>query len=175
MARKSLKVSSRIKTRWLLTLFILIWTVMCMIMTGILTYAFLTSPVRIEGFLIFVLVTLIVAAFAASNYIFWQIKGKETLLINEEKIVFKNENTLFKNKFDLDLALIDNVRINNNSTPKFWGVFGGKIIIEYLGRDKKFGKDISIEEANDIAIKIRNQINIKADPHSDSHHENRWN
>ncbi|MCM8569855.1 hypothetical protein NE848_10720 [Gramella jeungdoensis] len=160
MKGKDLKIESRINTRWFITIFVLIWTILCLIMIGVLTYAFFTSPSRIDGFLILVLIFLMVSVFIASNYISWQLRGKETLTLNEKKMMFRNEYTFFKNRFDLDIELIDKIQVidNDEFVSKFWGVSGGKIVIEYLGRNKRFGKDISIKEADKIANQLRSKL-----------------
>ena len=155
-----MKIEFKIKTRLIPTLFLSIWTILCLILTGILTYALFTSPSRIDGLLIFVFIILILVLFLNSNYIIWQINGKETLFVSKEKIVLRNENTFFNNKFEIDAKLIDNISVIDNDSfiKKFWGVFGGKIIIEYLGRSKKIGKDISLHRAEEIAKQIKNKI-----------------
>lgn len=142
------------KTDWFLTAFILIWTTSLVISILTVLYGFYQHPDRISD-LFFILLMMIFVAFLAVNYLTWQIKGREQITFYPEYIEFKRLGTSFTNKtivkyYEMDDFVLD---IQKSLFGTFWGLGSGKIKINYLGRNKRFGQSLTIEEAeNYIAL-----------------------
>jgi hypothetical protein len=89
-------------------------------------------------------------------YIFlWQSFGKEILIINNDFVIIKRKGTLINFITKINREKI--VRIDFNSGKetawwiKFWGIGGGKIIIEYTLGGVEFGQSLIEQEL----IKVR--------------------
>lgn len=130
-------------------------------MIGVLAYGLATTPSRIDD-LILIWIILVIAAFVAINYLTWQIKGQENLLLTDKQIELCNSGTWFKRKIEIDYSEAENIYFDNdNETPwwiKFWGIGGGKVRIEYLGRKCRFGQDLTLEQAKSMSEKIKNEF-----------------
>ena len=161
MIKDSITFTSKIKTRWLLTVFTIIWTIACFAMIGVLIWGIIETPSRLSDF-IAVLIILIIAAFFTINYLIWQFQGQQNLKFRENDVVFFNSRTFFSNKFELPYSELDFVSFDNDEKTvnwiKIWGIGGGKIIIGYLGRERRFGQDLTLKAARDMTMKIQKEI-----------------
>jgi hypothetical protein len=168
---KPISFRSKVKTRWFQTTFVFLWTLASIAVIGVLTYGLITTPSRIDD-LIFILFILIVAVFVTVNYLIWQINGEEVLTFGQNGIELKNQGTFFKrflriNYFELEQIAYD-PNGNNSRLLKFWGISGGKIKIEYLGRKRMFGHDLTDEEAKTLVINLNAEFNKRMPRANDS-------
>jgi hypothetical protein len=156
--------SSKVKTRWFFTIIVSVWTAMGMMMFGILSYGLIGMPSRINdlwGAWIIIAIVLLLAI----NYIKWQIKGQEKLTISTKHIQVYKTGIWFTRKLKINYFDIQNIQIDNDKATsrwiKLWGIGGGKIIISYLGRKKRFGQDLTEKEAILLYDEIKNEFNLR--------------
>ncbi len=145
-------------TKWYQTVFVLIWTVMCIGVFFVLLIGFYQHPNRISDlWLIWIIV--LFAAFLAINYLTWQLRGQEILTLNDKTIELRNKGTFFTKHLKITYFEVEKIDFDTDKeTPwwiKFWGIGGGKIRIEYLGRIRRFGQDLTMEQAKSMTEKIK--------------------
>ena len=126
---------------------------MCVALIVTLGYGLITTPSRINE-LIFIWLFLVAASLVATNYLTWQIKGQEILTFTDDYIELKNTGTLFTRLTKIDFTEAEQIVCDQDKqTPRwihFWGIGGGKIRIEYLGRNRRYGQDLTIQEATSM-------------------------
>ena len=148
----------RKKTNWILTIFITIWTIGLIAEICILAYGLITTPSRISS-LIFIWIVMVFIAFLALNLISWQLRGKEILTFTDDYIEIKNQKTYFSRLIRINYFEAEEISFDNDKeTPlwiRFWGIGGGKIKIEYLGRKKRFGQNLNLDEAKILANEMK--------------------
>jgi hypothetical protein len=161
MTEEPITFTSKVKTRWLLSIFVIIWTIACFAMIGIIIGGLIGTPSRINDF-IAIVVILFIAAFFTINYLIWQFKGHQNLTFSEKGLIFSNSGTWFSNRFELSYSELESVTFDNDEKTanwiKIWGIGGGKIIFGYLGRARRFGQDLSLKDAGIIAGEINIEI-----------------
>jgi len=149
------------KTNWFLTIFVSIWVIGLIFIIGVISYGLITTPSRIDD-LIAVLIFMILIAFLAIDYLRWQLRGQEIIIFDEAKIEIKNSGTFFTSRTIINYFEAENIEPDTDEdTPKlikFWGIGGGKIKIEYLGRRKRFGQDLTPKEAERIGKEMKLEI-----------------
>jgi hypothetical protein len=99
---------------------------------------------------------------------FWNMKGREVIRISDSELIRSREYVWFARSNKFQTALINNVRLTENSPltletgggMEFWGLSGGMISFDYGPAIQKFGLGISESEAAHIleAIKARCEI-----------------
>jgi hypothetical protein len=151
-----------VKPRWLLTIFIALWSLAALILVAILLYGLFLKPNRLLSF-IPVLFLLLIASFLGVNYVLWQIKGKEQISISQKGISLKSSNELLKFHSFISFDEFESVEVNNSQNKsffvRFWGIGGGRILIKYLGRSRKIGQDLSLKESQKICNRLNQLIN----------------
>ncbi len=158
--------SVEVKPRKALVAFVSFWTLGCVAMTCILIWGLATSLSNYEE-LYLVLLVLLSAVLLASNYIRWQLTGRENLIISDNSVRVFRSGTFFSRELVLKFNELDKVGFDkDNETPsviKLYGIGGGKLKLEYLGRLRRFGQDLSLVEAeklsNDISAEIKKRNN----------------
>jgi hypothetical protein len=124
-------------------------------------YGLITSPSRIKDFAFIVIVMIIIGLLILDRFL-WQIKGVELLLITD-KIVLIKKGKLYKSTKQIDFNEYESISFDKDNTTsiisKLYGLKGGNIKINYLGRQTRFGQDISLKlseiVSNEIDIELR--------------------
>ena len=152
-----------VETRWMRTLFMIAWTGIAIAICGILGYGLVTTPSRIHD-LILVWLGLLAASILGCNYLSWQLRGGEVIVLRAGGLVLRNTGTLFHRRLHLRWDEIEEITTDDDSsTPwwiKAWGIGGGKVVLSYLGRNRRFGQDLSLREAERVALEIRARIGL---------------
>ena len=152
------------KTKWILTTFIVVWSLFCVAMITVLFVGFYQNPERI-GDLIWLLFVLLFALGIAFSYVRWQLYGVEKLIVTKTHIEFHKLGSFFNSKFQISYSELDGISFfsSKNTLPilKFWGITGGQVKIEFLGRRKMFGQDLSALEAKKIVKVLHNELTIR--------------
>ncbi len=122
---------SRIKPRWLSTLFVLVWTVLCVGMIGVLIYGTVETPSRLEEVVV-VCLLLMIAILGAINYMRWQFTGRENIVFTDTNVVVYRSGTWFAKKLMLTYEEIEGVELlSENQSPFLLSLYGfrdGKIV-----------------------------------------------
>lgn len=157
-----IKIEVRVETRWLLTLFIIIWSGMAWALTGVAAYGLLNTPSRIPQ-LWFLPSVLLAAGIVSASWIVWQLRGKEVFEIADDGITLWHANALFKNRLFLRLDEIESIHAEEDKdTPwwirRQWGIGGGAIAIAHHGRKRRWGIDLGPAGAERIAREMRRAL-----------------
>ena len=149
------------KTNWSLTIALTIWTFGLVVMIAIFTYNLATTPSRISDLIIVLLIMILIASIAV-NYLRWQIIGQEVLTFTNDCIEVKNIGTFFTNYQCINYDEIENIKFEDDGQRpyflKVWEIGGGKILIEYLGRNRRFGRDLNHDEAVQISNEMMEEF-----------------
>jgi hypothetical protein len=158
MTEKIAKYKAKVITKWFQTIFMSIWTIMCIVIFFVLLVGLYQHPNRISD-LWFIGIVILLASFLSTNYLTWQLKGQEILILNDKTLELRNKGTFFTKILRINYFEIDNIISDTDKeTPwwiKFWGIGGGKIRIEYLGRKRRFGQDLTMKQAKSMTEKIK--------------------
>ncbi len=145
----------------MLTLFTFLWTGICLVMLGVFTAGLATTPSRIDD-LGWVWLVLLVAAYFAINYLVWQLRGAEVLVISNGMLSLHNTGTFVRRRLTLAIEEVEDIIWDEDlSTPysiKHWGVGGGKVLIHHHGRVRRYGQDMSVGEAKRVADLVRMRL-----------------
>jgi hypothetical protein len=148
---------SKIETRWLSTLFVLAWTLVCLVLIGMMMYGLAITPRRTDD-LVGVYLILVTGVFLSVNYIIWQLGGTEVLTLTDTSMEISNKGTFFNMFTRIDYNEIEHISMNTpDTTPhwiKSWGIGGGRITIKYLGRRRLFGQDLTEHAAQKLVADI---------------------
>ena len=121
-------------------------------MTGILGYNIATTPSRLD--LMWVWFILVLACCLALNAVLWLFRGEEILSFMPDKIEILHRGALLKTGRKIDYTEIDSIDFNADDDTflllRIWGFGGGKIRINYLGRNTGFGQDLKISVAGSM-------------------------
>ena len=86
------------------------------------------------------------------------------IILRAGGLELRNTGTLFHRRLHLRWDEIEEITTDDDSsTPwwiKAWGIGGGKVVLTYLGRNRRFGQDLSLREAERIAVEIRARIGL---------------
>lgn len=151
------------KTNWFVTIFLGFWILLWIIAMTTIAYGLITTPSRIED-LIFIWIFFFLAGLFCIHIFFWQVLGTEILVIDNENLVVRKRGALINFSKRIEKKIIDNVSYDDDKhTPgwiKFWGLGGGKLIVEYLGRRIRLGQNLTGEEAEKLCEQLK-QILVK--------------
>jgi hypothetical protein len=154
----------KVRTRWFLTIPVLIWTIACGIMIGILTFGLITTPSRINDLIGAWLISITIFILAI-NYLTWQLIGRENVQITEDSIILYNSGTWFKRRLKIDFHEYEGIFYETHNRThrwiQFWGLGGGRISFEYLGRARRFGQDLNNTRAKALTETLKKEIEIK--------------
>ncbi len=157
-----IRIEVQVETRWLLTLFVLVWSSIAWVMTGITAYGLLTTPSRIPQ-LWFLPLVMIAAGIVSGSWIIWQLRGKEVFELADDGITLWHANALFKKRLFLRLEEVEFILTEEDKvTPwwirRQWGIGGGAIVIGHHGRRRRWGIDLSPARAERIAGEMRRKL-----------------
>jgi len=112
------------------------------------------------------------------NTILWQIRGQEVVHIDNERLVIKKKKKLFNSQKSINLLEIDEIffepypekLFTASAYFKWMGIRGGKICVEYRGRNAVYiGQNISDDEAK----KCIEEMNAKLSEYNKQHPQDR--
>ena len=119
-------------------------------------YGLINEPERIKDFVIVVLLLSLLIIFMVDLFL-WQIRGVEILIINDNIEILK-KGKIFKSKRSILFSEFESFDYGNDDNLPLWirlyGINGGKIIINYLGKSVRIGQDISINQAKTIVEEV---------------------
>jgi hypothetical protein len=106
-------------------------------------------------FLFFLFIGLVIL-----NIILWNVTGKETLQVTNEKIIIRKTGKLFTSVNVIERYELESISSENTDTSpgKLYELNGGKIVFKYLGMEKRIGQNITFEQAAIIVNDINNLI-----------------
>ena len=147
---------------------VLLWGIGCFIFLVVLTLGLISEVY--PGKLIFVTCILAFAVLGVIKYLLWQAKGKETLTFTDSQIVIEKSGPLFKKKLELNYFEVDEFLFDEDKETfwwiKFYGIGGGKIIVRYLGRKKRFGQDLTTIQAKKLIEEIKLEFEKRKSTHN---------
>jgi len=128
-------------------------------MTFVLAYGLISEPIRYPE-LVLVMLAVLTAATLSSNWIVWQLRGKEVLAVTNEGICVWREGALFKRRLFLRLDEVEFIRAEEDRDTPWWiryqyGINGGSIVIGHNGRKRRWGIDLESERAVSLATAVR--------------------
>lgn len=146
---------SRVEPRMVLVLFMLLWSAMAWAMFGMLAYGLISEPMRFPELVVF-LVALLMAAVLSTCWIFWQLRGREVIEMNDEALRMWREGSLFKHQLSLRLEEVEFIQPEvDRDTPwwvgSLWALGGGGLVIGHHGRKRRWGIDLDHKAATNMA------------------------
>ena len=100
------------------------------------------------------------------DVIIWQIIGYEVIQMEDAQLIYQKRGKLFSCTRRIPYYEIDSIQVKSYPTTiynlrfKLLGTRGGKIKIEYLGRDLFFGLGLTEEKAQEYVLQM-NKILMK--------------
>lgn len=158
--RLSYKVEFRKTPNWFITLFLGTVFISFLIALVVITNLILLTDNSNPDHALFLMLIVILEIWIL-DLLLWQLNGRETLQIsNKIEIlkhgkIFKSVKIIEFNEFELVYSEEDNT---NSFLAKLYGLKGGKIVINYLGRDTRFGQDITLDLADIVVNEIEYAI-----------------
>ena len=157
MSRKELyKIIFKKTTSLTITLFLGTAITIGLMILSTIIYGLIGEPERIKDFAIVVVLLAIFIIFLLDRFL-WQIRGIEILIINQNIEVLKKGN-IFQSKKIVTFSEFESFDYGDDDKIPFWirlyGINGGKIIINYLGKSLRIGQNISINQAKIIVEEI---------------------
>lgn len=150
------KITFKKKTSLTITLFLGAGIVIGSMILATIIYGLTGEPGRIKDFSIIVVLLALFIIVLVDRFL-WLTRGIETLIINENIEVQKRGN-IFSSKKIITFSEFESFDYGNDTQIHFWirlyGISGGKIIINYLGRSLRIGQDISLNQAKIIVEEI---------------------
>lgn len=152
------------KTKWSLVIPFSFWTVGFACMTGIYAYNITTLDNLMFKDVIAVFTLLLIVS-VAINYLRWQFVGQEIMTFTNDYIEIKNLGTFFSFYQKISYDEVEKITVDIDEHRPFfiqyWDIGGGKIVIEYLGRNRRFGKDLGNIEAGLMMKSMRRELQIR--------------
>ncbi len=102
-------------------------------------------------------VILFTGAFLTSTLVVWQFCGKVRVQFDKQTLQIFNTRIPFKRRVQIPYRLVSRI-IYAKDRNSVWGVTSGNIILHYYGGSRKFGQDLSEEEATLIIRQIKERI-----------------
>lgn len=154
------KIEFKKQTNWIFAVFLGFFTIVLIAILATIMYGLVTTPGRIQDFA-FIIIAMILIGLLILDRFLWQIKGVELLLITD-KIILIKKGKLYKSTKQIDFNDYESISFDkDNQTSiiaKLYGLKGGNIRINYLGRQTRFGQDISLKLAEIVVKEIDNEI-----------------
>ena len=142
------------KTNWITLIMLCIYELFVIFFLFIWTYAAIMEVIgEIFEFLAISILLLLLGLFVL-DLILWQVRGYEFIKITNETLTVRKTGKLFSIPNVINLSEIENIYLKNYNTTfytlfvKIMGIKGGKISIEYLGRNIYLGQSLTDEEAS---------------------------
>jgi len=151
----------KVKPRIGLVIFVSIWGLSCLGMGGFLLVSLVTS-LSDTSELYLVSLLLLTGAVFAGNYIRWQLTGIENLTVSDTSLRIFRTGTFFARQLVLKLNELDSVEFDEDkqtpTTIRLYGIGGGKVKLQYLGRQRRFGQDLTLTEAQKLSEELTAEI-----------------
>lgn len=152
------RYEAAVATRWPRTLFMVLWSGMAVVMVGVLGYGLVTEPLRFpELWLVWCAVAL--AAVVGWGYVWWQLRGKEVLVLAPHALVVHNAGTLFRRRLVVQRHELEELLVDDDAATPFWikdwGIGGGRLVIAHNGTRRRYGMDLDKARAERLAQAIR--------------------
>ena len=151
----------KIKTNWFYFIFISIWTLFLFSMIIILAYNLATTPSRIKDVIVLWIFLLLILFLALDN-LSWQFRGQVIIVFNNNCVELKKQGSFIGGYSRIHYFEIDDINYDNDdetqSMIKNLGLGGGKIKIEYLGRQKRIGQGLSNHDAEAIVKEMKLEL-----------------
>lgn len=125
-------------------------------------YTVIEAPYKLtETVLIFLLLLLMGSLFGLKLF-FWNIRGKEKVIITPDLLIIRKQGTLFSVPRKYELSLVEGFSSTKDSPYPWWmriyGLAGGQVMFHYLGSPRYFGQTLSFQEAQQVADIIVEKI-----------------
>jgi hypothetical protein len=154
------KIEFKKQTNWIFAIFLGLFIIILIAILATIIYGLITTPSRIQDFAFIVIIMILIGLVILDRFL-WQIKGVELLLITDKLILIK-KGKLYKSTKQIDFNEYESISYDkDNQTSiiaKLYGLKGGNIRINYLGRQTRFGQDISLKLAEIVTKEIDNEI-----------------
>jgi hypothetical protein len=154
------KVEFRKETNWVMAIFLGAFILALIAILGTIIYGLIGSPGRISFFAFPIILMILAGAWVLDRFL-WQIRGKEIVLITDKIEIIKN-GKLYATSYHIALDEIEAVSFDDDRNTSFWirlyGISGGKLVLEYLGRKSRVGQDISLGLAEIVAKEMDYEI-----------------
>ena len=150
------KIDIKKRTSWPLAIFLGLFLFSGIGILGTIIYGIISESQSFDEFYFSAFILLVVLIIVA-DILLWQLKGVESIIIDNEIRLIKH-GKLFEMKRSIKFNEFESIQVANDLESPFWikiyGLGGGKIIFNYLGRKAKIGQDISIDYAEIVADEI---------------------
>jgi hypothetical protein len=162
MNRQSLYSNElKIKTNWVVVLLLMPWLLFDIAGLSFIGYGLIFHADRV-GDMWLIWIFFFVAGIFALNIVVWNLRGKEIISVTEKGITLKKIGNLFSTTNNIEFNELESVNYDkDDETPwwrKFWRTGGGKIIVRYLGTQRRIGQNLDLKTAEQITIDIRSAI-----------------
>jgi len=149
-------IKLRKTTSLTLTLFLGAAMVVGLMILSTIIYGLTGDPGSIKDLALAVVLLALVIIFVLDR-ILWQIRGVEILVIDENIEVLK-KGKIFTSRKVITFSEFESFDYgNDDKIPliiRVYGIRGGKIIINYLGRSLRMGQDLSVNQAKTIVDEV---------------------
>lgn len=154
------KAEFKKKTNWLFAIFIGIWILGLILITGTIIWGLTGMPERISDFAFVLVLSTLIGAWILDRFL-WQIHGSEVLVISDKIEIIKT-GKLFESKKSIDFYEYESISFDNDTHTPFWlklyGLKGGKIRIKYLDHELRVGQDITLDMAESVSKEFNDTI-----------------
>jgi hypothetical protein len=150
------------ETDWTVTIPLIIWAVCLICMTVFLILQNILDP-RYQLDFIPIILVMIFFAFHVVNVIRWQLFGREVVILDDNGMEIENIGTFYNDHIKISYNEMDGISYDGGekrSIISLWsfGMGGGKIVIQYLGRIRRVGQSITIYQAEGLANEMRKEF-----------------
>lgn len=154
------------RPNWAIVIYTGIWLLAA---TGIfitLTFGVLTNPRKVDFFLIFTILLLIICGSLILKIFLWNLRGKEKLTITDKELVLEKLGTIFSTQKKYEIELVSNFSLNKNIDnffssifrPTIWGLRGGKIVFKYQEKSIYLGQTLDATESQKLIDKLNEKL-----------------
>jgi hypothetical protein len=153
----------KIKTNWVIVFLGLPWLLLLLGMLGFMGFGLITGPSHLQGLWVFWIIILVIGIIAL-NRLLWNMIGREIVSVSPKGITVSRKGKFFTSSTTISYVELDEIYSDDDpDTPhwrKFWRIGGGKVVIKYLGIEKRIGPSLSLSFAERIAEEIRKAVEI---------------
>ncbi len=151
----------KVKTNWIAVFLLIPWLLIDIAGLCFIGYGLIFHADRVGDMWLIWVFFFVIGVFAL-NIVVWNLRGKEIISITENGITLKKTGNLISTINNITYNELESVNCDNDDeTPlwrKFWRIGGGKIIVRYLGTQKRFGQGLDLKTAEQITSNIRATI-----------------
>ena len=100
----------------------------------------------------------------ALNLLLWNMIGREIVSVSPKGITVSRKGKIFNSSTTISYVELDEIYSDDDPDTshlrKFWRIGGGKVVIKYLGIEKRIGSSLSSTFAERVAEELRDAAEL---------------